>query len=76
MDYSHDDLSRLERIVYGTFCFIGGIVALVCLYFSSTTPQSERMRWVLIGFSAFAVYGVFGLALKHQRRVIFMKFLR
>jgi hypothetical protein len=76
-DQPPDILSRLERTIYGALALIGLIGALVCLFLSLIIINDRVNELVTyVGLVFVALMGVFGIALRNNRRIIFFRFLR
>jgi hypothetical protein len=76
-DQPPDILSRLERAIYSTLALIGFVGAFVCLFLSLVIINDSINQLVTyVGLVFVALMGIFGVALKNNRRIIFFTFLR
>ncbi|QRX80834.1 hypothetical protein [Glaciimonas sp. PAMC28666] len=66
-----DALTILEKKIYRMISYGALILTLICIYFASKLPtENEKLLVNIVGFALFGMYGIFGLAVKNDVRVL------
>ena len=66
-----DKLTKFEQRIHYFICYGALILVFLCIYISvSLVSENDKFKSNIVGFTFFAAYGIFGLAIRKGVRVL------